>query len=239
MSVMFNGNMIIQKFRKRFYLYLSHFLSQKQYWNTVGKLFPLDAILDNCSNTNLFFKTGREIVDFFESERLTGKKAKTLHVGCGIGRIEKYLALRVGSCYGVDISEVMVNQAKKNVNYPNTSFVATDGEHLPYPNNYFNFVYSVLVFQHMPIKLFRANLKEVQRVLKPKAKFLFQIPIDEKGIMKNPGVTNPWLMRYYKRSEIKKMLERAGFKIIKSYGVDDNNPDHNFIPDFKVLAVKT
>lgn len=232
-------NMILQRFRKRFYLYLSQLLSQKQYWNTVGKMFPLDAVLDNCFDPKLFFKSGKETVLFFEKEKIIKKSYKTLQIGCGVGRIEKELSLKAKQVYGVDISEVMIAQAKKNVKRKNAHFFATNGESLPFEKNHFDFIYSLLVFQHMSKHMFVKNLKEVQRVLKPNGKFLFQIPVDEKGVMKKPESKNPWLMRYYTRKEIEQMLKKINFKIIKTYSEFGKDRDKDLEPDYKVLAVKS
>lgn len=230
--------MILQRIRKRFYLYLSKFLSQKQYWNTVGRIFPLDAVLDNCFDPKLFFKSGKETVHFFEKERLIKNSFKTLQIGCGVGRIEKVLSPKVKEVYGVDISEAMITQVKQNVKCKNAYFFVTDGESLPFKDKHFDFIYSLLVFQHMPTQMFEKNLKETLRVLKQNGKFLFQIPIDEKEVMKKPERKNPWLMRYYKRSEIKKMLKKYKFKIIKTYSGFGKDLGKELEPDYKVLVVK-
>lgn len=230
--------MIIQRIRKRFYLILSYLLTQKQYWNVVGQIFPLDAILDGYFNKDLFFKTGRETVNFFKKEKLINKRSTTLHIGCGIGRIEKNLATSVKKCYGVDISNVMIHQAKQYTKYKNCEFIATNGEELPFSDNYFEFIYSLLVFQHMPTKVFIKYLNEVQRTLKSKGKFLFQIPLDEKNQMKKPNWNNPWLMRYYKRTEIQKLLVQRKLKVVKVFDNFSQDTKKDYVPNFIVLAIK-
>src|SRR6202008_819020 len=114
-------------------------------------------------------------------------------------------------------SEVMIKKANQHNSAKNAFYIATDGKTLPFKNNQFDLIYSVLVFQHMPKSWFLQNLREVKRVLKPKGKFFFQIPIDDAAEKIFPPETNPWLMRYYKRKEIFQILEKLGFKIEKTF----------------------
>lgn len=224
------------KHRTHFYLYISKFLSQKQYWNTVGKIAPLDAILDNYFDEKEFFKTGRDTVKFFVKQNLINPESKTLHIGCGIGRIEKHLIKDVKECYGVDISEVMIKKAVSHNRSKNVFFVSNDGKSLPFENDFFDLVYSVLVFQHMPRKMFLQYLKEVKRVLKPTGNFFFQIPIDDLNQKIFPSEKNPWLMRYYKRKEIVTLLDKNGFKNLKTFNGYDKDTKEPLMPDFTILC---
>ncbi len=224
------------KHRTHFYLYISKFLSQKQYWNTVGKIAPLDAILDNYFDEKEFFKTGKDTFDFFLKQKLVSKISNTLHIGCGIGRIEKHLASAVNEAYGVDVSEVMINKANELNKNKNAFFLATDGKTLPFKDAQFDLIYSVLVFQHMPKSMFLKNLKEVKRTLKKQGKFFFQIPIDELNQKEFPSEKNPWLMRYYKRDEITKILEDFGFKIEKTFNGYQKDDHQKLQPDFAILC---
>ena len=61
---------LLLKHRTRFYLYLSKFLNQKQYWNTVGRIMPTDAILSGYFNLGDFFATGKKTVDFFKQQKM-------------------------------------------------------------------------------------------------------------------------------------------------------------------------
>lgn len=205
----------------------------------MGKFSTLDSILDGCADMDNFFKSGKYTAEnFFVKEKLAGKRSVTLHIGCGIGRVEKYLSKRVLKCFGVDIAQSMIEKAKKNVKAKNAYFYASDGSTLPFPDKYFDLIYSLFVFQHMPTGLFEDNIKEVNRTLKRNGKFFFQIPLDEKSAMPKPNKTNPWLMRYYKFSEIKNLLEKNELKIIKTYSNFENYNGEKFQPNFMVLSSK-
>lgn len=227
------------RIRKRVYLIISQFLSQKNYWNFMGKFSTLDSILDGCVDIDNFFKSGKYTAEnFFIKEKLANKKSITLHVGCGIGRVEKYLSKHVFKCFGVDIAQSMIEKAKKNVKAKNAYFYVSDGSTLPFPNKYFDLIYSLFVFQHMPTSLFAENIKEINRTLKRNGKFFFQIPLDEKLVMPKPDKTNPWLMRYYKFSEIKTLLDKNKLKIVKTYSNFENYNGEKFQPNFMVLSAK-
>ena len=86
-----------------------------------------------------------------------------LDIGCGTGLfIEKYIR-NGGSGTGLDISEGMV--AKARCRCPDCEFLVGTGEKLPFEDNSFNAVSSVLVFSY--VKDPAAMLAEVYRVLEP------------------------------------------------------------------------
>lgn len=230
--------MLLQKFRKRAYLIASQFLSPKNYWNLMGNLSAIDSIADGCSDLDIFFKGGSETVVFFEKEKLINKNSITLHIGCGIGRIEKYLAKKVKKAVGVDIAVSMIKRAKQNVKLNNAEFIVNDGQTLTFPEKHFDFVYSFFVFQHMPTDSFKSYIREVSRVLKKNGKFFFQIPLDDQEKMDKPSKNNPWLMRYYKSSVINKLLIQNNFKVKKTFSGFEKYNGADFEPNFMVLAVK-
>lgn len=79
---------------------------------------------------------------------------KTLDLGCGIGR------LTMG--YGVDVSPEMIKIAK-----PGNEYKVCDGSSIPYPDEFFDNVFSVFMFQHIPDHKKVRYIKEIRRVLKP------------------------------------------------------------------------
>jgi ubiquinone/menaquinone biosynthesis C-methylase UbiE len=86
-----------------------------------------------------------------------------LDIGCGTGLfVEKYIR-NGGSGTGLDISEGMVAKARRRC--PDCEFLVGTGEKLPFADNSFNAVSSVLVFSY--VKDPAAMLSEVYRVLEP------------------------------------------------------------------------
>jgi ubiquinone/menaquinone biosynthesis C-methylase UbiE len=101
------------------------------------------------------------------------KGKRILDIGCGNGALLRKLSDRFEGDLegrGVDASEGMIEQARKGcAGYPGLSFAKVDGPQLPYPDNSFDCVTSVLSFRYLdwdPI------LKEILRVLKPGGEIL-------------------------------------------------------------------
>lgn len=91
---------------------------------------------------------------------------KVLDLGCGNGRLLEFLKNKEVDYIGVDNSEKLIEIAKSK--YPKNRFLVAEGLSLPFPKNYFDKIYSIAVFHHLPSKEFRLLfLKEAKRVLKP------------------------------------------------------------------------
>lgn len=91
---------------------------------------------------------------------------KILDAGCGNGRLLELLKDKKIDYIGVDISENLVKIAKEK--YPSNNFLTADALNLPFPDNYFDKVFSIAVLHTVPSKEFRQKaLLELKRVLKP------------------------------------------------------------------------
>lgn len=107
----------------------------------------------------------------------TFKDKTFLDIGCGRGRIMKPLAAVSKKVVGVDISAAMLVDAKtylEGIKNVETVCIGTDGK-LPFPANSFDFVYSTMVFQHIPfMDTVKNYVAEIKRVLKPNGQFVIQ-----------------------------------------------------------------
>lgn len=129
-------------------------LLEINYWNEAAK----DPDVDNKFICNLSTKECLEAIG-----PLTGK---VLEIGCGVGRLMKE------NYYGIDISKEMIEIAKKR--RPECVFKVCDGRTIPYADETFHCVYSMLVFQHLDKDGVVSYLNEAYRVLIPGGKFRFQ-----------------------------------------------------------------
>ena len=104
---------------------------------------------------------------------------KILDLGCGNGRLLEIFKEMNIEYFGVDNSEKLLEIAKKK--YPKKNFLIADALNLPFPNNYFDKIYSIAVLHHIPSTEFRLQfLKEAKRVLKPDGLLIlavWQIPL--------------------------------------------------------------
>jgi SAM-dependent methyltransferase len=101
-----------------------------------------------------------------------------LEIGCGIGRMTKYFAGRVRHVTGLDVSEEMIRQARENLHAcPNVRLdVGTGIDLAEYPDASFDFVFSYIVFQHIPdANVTLTYIREAGRVLRPGGSFYFQV----------------------------------------------------------------
>jgi len=130
-------------------------------WNTLGETQPYFAVLtedrfllEQMSNEDreAFFASGEaDVARIFELIDVTPKSA--LDFGCGVGRLTRALAKRVDRVAGVDAAESMLRLARENV--PTASFSTA------IPNERFDLIVSLIVFQHIPVKRGEALLDEL------------------------------------------------------------------------------
>lgn len=159
-------------------------------WDGFAEVDPLWAILTDPAKEN-----GRwNISDFFASGKIEIKtvfeylKSLNLDVniiagpaldfGCGVGRLTQAMSEYFDLCYGVDISTKMIEQAKAFNEHPEKCnyTVNTSADLSIFDSNYFGFIYTSIVLQHIPYQYSKEYLKEFVRVLKPGGVLIFQIP---------------------------------------------------------------
>src|SRR3989344_3970637 len=73
---------------------------------------------------------------------------KVLDSGCANGRLFEIAGPKGADFYGIDPSEKLIEIAKKK--YPEAKFQVASGLALPFPDNYFDKVYSISVIHHIP-----------------------------------------------------------------------------------------
>ena len=168
---------------------------------------------------------------------------KVLDLGCGNGRFFEFLKDKDVNYIGVDFSEKLIEFAKKK--YPKIKFQVADALNLPFPNNYFDKIYSIAVLHHIPSEEFRVQfLKEARRILKPNGFLILTVwkPESKKnlnvffkdtalkltGKLEKGDTFRPWsnkdaerYFHYFSEKELTDLAGRAMFEIIKQ-GVTTN-----------------
>ncbi len=154
------------------------FLPAKWCWDLLYGIAPGQAaVCDNKPDAAV-----REFFDILEDFDLLRRYEKTLHIGCGYGRVEKYFSPYADECFGVDVSSRAIRLAKVYAGHDNCVFLRNDGESLKVlGDNKFDLVYSIIVFQHMSKAAFKGYLREVKEYLTPRGMFFFQVPLPENG----------------------------------------------------------
>lgn len=157
-------------------IYVGIFSSYEREWNLFGR--GEDKAIKNILNVedkDTFDLRGEQHAN--ELKRLIEPNFVVLDLGCGIGRVEKFLAPHCKEIHGVDVSEKMLKLARKNVTYENVYFHKNNGRDLSiFPDKKFDFVFSIAVLQHIEKEDAIFYLMEIYRVLKANGKAYLQFP---------------------------------------------------------------
>jgi len=160
----------------------------------------------------------RDAALFFSGlEELLRPETVALDIGCGVGRMDRYVAPRVKRLVGLDISGEMVRQARQRLaGVANVEFLEGDGASLRgLADATFDLAFSYLTFQHLPDLIFAQYLFETPRVLRPGGAFVFQI-VDAPGPLPRRDVVSSFETRFRSESAVRRQLEAAGFNVRSS-----------------------
>jgi len=146
--------------------------------------------VDGSHNVQEFISIGESTTEWFIGwEGLLGEH-RVLDVGCGIGRMARPLTRHIrqpGSYDGIEIALYKVAYCRETIEsrFSNFKFHHADvfnkyynpqgrtkacEYRFPFPDDYFDFVYSISVFTHMLPTDMEHYISEISRVLKPGAK---------------------------------------------------------------------
>src|SRR5215510_7760991 len=174
-----------------------------------------------------FYATGDPLIERFvlnDPILIEGRDLRSLRlleIGCGIGRMTKRLAQIFGEVHGVDVSAEMINQACELFRgVKNVFFYETNGlDFSALPGNYFDIIFSVYVFQHVPsVDVIHSNIRDACRTLKPGGMFKFQAC----------GITSPiyeampkdtWAGTSFSEADIRRAARENGAQLVSVTGL--------------------
>lgn len=139
-------------------------MSSDKQWEKWGKTNPYYGVLSddkfrgksiNDDAIEAFFKSGEAYISSVIAVVTNFKKdftpKRVLDFGCGVGRLLVPLAERFDEVVGVDISPSMLVEAEKHVSRFNGRVLLTKSDDkLSAVQGNFDFIHSVIVFQHIP-----------------------------------------------------------------------------------------
>jgi SAM-dependent methyltransferase len=183
-----------------------------------------------------FFATGRTEIDATLKELggLLTEHTSALDFGCGLGRLSQALAVHFDSVTGVDVAASMIEGAQTRNAFPDrVSYVVNTAVTLPFDDATFDFVYSILVLQHIPPKVAAGYISEFVRVLRPGGVVVFQqlshrAPTVRNAVLRvvpnavlrllrraRRGWAAPMTMDGVPRSSVTALVEAAGGEVVE------------------------
>ncbi|MBU4205041.1 class I SAM-dependent methyltransferase, partial [Patescibacteria group bacterium] len=207
-----------------------------------------NLIAEQFSSTRSFF--WQDLKPFLN---YTNFRDKVLDLGCGNGRLFNVLKEKRIDYIGVDNSESLIFEAKRNL--PEAKFEVQDLLDLSFPENNFDKIYCIAALHHIPSKELRLKaLQEMKRVLKPKGILILTVwnlwqkktiweSVIKNNLLKLIGLNKmdlndilvPWkdksgkvlVQRYihlFIKKELKKLAKKAGF-LVENIGITER-PEH-------------
>lgn len=172
----------------------------------------------------------RDVAAFFDGLwHLLGKDRRVVDVGCGIGRMDEFVAPLVQRLVGVDVSGEMVRKAKLRLAHlDNVEFVEGDGFTLPLPDAAFDVVFSHIVFQHVPRHVACGYFAEAFRILRPGGHFVFQMPERCPGAPADPPHDDTFEMRFWTEEQLLAALRPLGFMPVEVRRFSVVSPELSF-----------
>jgi SAM-dependent methyltransferase len=174
---------------------------------------------------NEFLSTAADVVRDLEGElkRLPAEvppsSRRALEIGCGLGRLMRPLSRHFGEIHGVDVSDEMIVQAEAKLRDIPWAHVhhASGSDLAQFPSDFFDFVYSYAVFQHIPsAEVVFSYLRETARALKPGGFARLQI----NGLPKTARAYTTWEGVRISAEDVHRFTRDHGVRLLALTGVD-------------------
>jgi ubiquinone/menaquinone biosynthesis C-methylase UbiE len=187
--------------------------SPDKYIESTGEMTPTDEL--------------RQFVDL-----LPDRDSPVLDLGSASGRDTEVMASMGLKSEGVDLSDALIERAKKL--HTSIRFSKMDARELQFPDNHFAGVWSNAVLHHLNDNDLTTALTEVIRVLKPGGIFCMSHKEGEGSRWVDEKFSSD-LSRFYnfkQADELEALLRKVGFSIVASH---TRNEQEMFGPNYRDL----
>jgi len=134
----------------------------RDYWQK--RVAESNTMQQNNSQLNQNDKLSSSDQVYFDAIRLLeiSPDSNVLEMGCGFGRSISFLSPLCKSVHAIDISDAMIEMAKKLNHFENVTYQVSEAEKTPFPDNTFNHIVCFAVFD----AVFQTEtLKEMNRIM--------------------------------------------------------------------------
>ena len=162
-----------------------------------------------------FILKDKELMNFLEKSQ----EKTCLEFGSGNGIMTEFFAEIFSKVYAVDISEEMIESAKKRLyNIKNINYIKDSEEKIALLDNSVDFIFSYAVLQHfLNKKMVKERLMEFHRIMKYDAVAKIQI----RGYAAYGGIFRYFKWYYgvsFSKKKILDILKKTGFEVINIQG---------------------
>ncbi len=186
------------------------------------------STIDSYNQNAATFAKSRDEEKVWQEEKQKLKayqnKGKVLDIGSGSGRDAKDL-MQLGYEYiGVDYSDGLLKEARKN--NPGVLFFKQSVYELDFPPNSFDLFWACAVLLHMPKDKIDIALRSIERVMKKGAIGCITLKKGEGEKFvegDHTGIGYKRFFSFYQEEEFRKILTRNNFELLESYETDHSN----------------
>jgi len=198
----------VLSFIKKIFIYTPY--NPEEYWEGRAKQIGLCSVMwkNNIYNI-LASQTEKKTIDkYFENI----KNKKILDLGCGTGRISKYLAQKGAFITGLDLKK-MIEVAKKENPHPNINYMVGSMHEIDLPKNYFDYIISLA-----GISMCCNTEQKLKKII-----FNCYEALKDSGIILSMDPFHKWsfLARSarFNGKEVIKNFKKEKFKLVDKYGI--------------------
>jgi SAM-dependent methyltransferase len=150
--------------------------------------------------------------------------AEALEIGCGVGRLLVPLSERVAVAHGVDISDVMIRKSREYCQgSPRVRTQTTDGTLGHLADGSIDFVFSFIVFQHIPDRAAIATyVREAARVLRPGGLFRFQVDGRWRRTQRADWKATTYDGVKFSPTQVRELLVGTDFEVVDEWGAESH-----------------
>ena len=176
-----------------------------EYYNNLAPDYDKDRFSN--SYGTYIDRQGNSILSKYLSQEPIGLN---LDIACGTGRFLDY------ADYGIDLSPTMIAVSKKK--YPHKTFFVGDIEKLPYPNDFFENVFSFHLCMHLEFQQLQSIFDGVSKIVQSNGLFIVDIPSKKRRILTKYKAHSWHGANQVSLKELKK-LTAQNWTLVSFYGV--------------------